>query len=126
MTVAVKIEEMQIYKPVIRCHLLVHGEKEKINSPYTNKTVRLIYGICLQCLYTQRGVDLVLFCLRSLSHRKWSHRQLEKRFSKRDKEGTVKKDREKEGGGIVEKGQLCSGKGAQVISTHQGSHRASC
>lgn len=30
---AVKVEDMQIYKPVIRCHLLVHGEKKKINSP---------------------------------------------------------------------------------------------
>ncbi|EOB05393.1 hypothetical protein Anapl_09907 [Anas platyrhynchos] len=30
---AVKIEDMQIYKPVIRCHLLVHEEKEKIDSP---------------------------------------------------------------------------------------------
>lgn len=33
LTAAVKIQEMQIYKPVIRCHLLVHGEKEKVNSP---------------------------------------------------------------------------------------------
>lgn len=61
LTAAVKIEEMQIYKPVIRCHLLVHGEKEKINSPYTNKSVRLIYEICLQCLYMQRGVWTWLF-----------------------------------------------------------------
>lgn len=120
LTVAVKIEEMQIYKPVIRCHLLVHGEKEKINSPYTNKTVRLIYRICLQCLYTQGGVNLGIFCLRSLSHRTWSHRQLEERFSKRDKQGAVKKDREKEGGGRVEKCQLCSGKGTQVIPSPSG------
>lgn len=120
LTVAVKIEEMQIYKPVIRCHLLVHGEKEKINSPYTNKSVRLIYGTCLQCLYMRRGVGTWLFSAYDHSVTEHDHAGNKKRVSKRDKEGRVKKDWEKEGEGTVEKAELCSGKGTQVISSPSG------
>lgn len=69
-------------------------------------------------VHAERGVDLVIFW--SLRRRIWSYRQLEKRFCKRDKEGTVKETRDGEGGEIVEKGQLCSGKGTQVIPSPSG------
>lgn len=76
-------------------------------------------GLSAMSVHAERGVDSVIFW--SLRCRIWSsYRQLEKRFSKRDKEGTVKKAREDEGGGIVEKGQLCSGKGTQLISSPSG------
>lgn len=90
------------------------GENQQ---PYINKSVRL-YNTCLQYPYVQTVVWKLLFSVYEHSVTETHHTGNWERQSLKGKKRTGNEEKEREG--IVERGQLCSGKGTKLIHSPEG------